>query len=310
MGEVACPSTAVCYATASDGILATADSGSTWAVRALPSNNGPIAISCPSLTACYVTARTSNRHREDFLSTTDSGHTWVINSRLSVSELTCPSTTTCYALGADSSDIEMTVDSGRTWRMAVLAGSGYGGLDSISCPLPTTCYATGTPEIIAAKDSGPTWREQGVPDGTKPVMTGIACSSPTTCVAVGQDFNCENEGDDLCPAGTLAVIVTHDGGEDWSGYAIPTDINLNSVACLPGGDCYAVGFDGSANGYDGNGDGTVLASSDSGMTWSSQTVPPAIGGLTSVSCPSTTTCYAVGEGKGDVGGLILKASHH
>lgn len=311
VGEVSCPSTAVCYVTASDGILATSDSGSTWAVRALPSNNSPIAISCPSPAICFVIARTSTRHN-DFLSTTDSGHiwsiahTWPIAAGLSPSQLTCPATTTCYAVA--NADIEVTIDSGGTWRTAVLAGSGNGGLDGIACPLPATCYATGSLEIFATKGPGVTWTSQGVPDGTKPVLTGIACTSPTTCVAVGQDFNCEDEGDDPCPAGTLAVIVTRNGGDDWSGYAIPSDINLNAVACLPDGDCYAVAFDGTADGYNGGGDGSVLAFSNFGTTWSSQTVPPATGGLTSVSCPSGTTCFAVGEGSGDVGGLILKAS--
>jgi photosystem II stability/assembly factor-like uncharacterized protein len=312
VGEVTCPSTSVCYVTASNGILATADSGDTWAVRALPSDNSPIAISCPSPTACFVIAQTSNRHN-DFLSTIDSGHTWSIIhtwpivAGLSPFELTCPAATTCYAVA--NADIEQTINSGRAWRTAVLAGSGYRGLDSIACPLPTTCYATGTSEIIATRGPGASWTAQGVPDGTEPVLTGIACTSPTTCVAVGQDSNCYDEGDDPCPAGTLAVLATNNGGEDWSGYAIPPDINLNAVACLSDGHCYALAFDGTADGYIGGGEGSVLASSDFGATWSSQTVPAGTGGLTSVSCPSTTTCYAVGEGTGDVGGLILKASN-
>lgn len=312
VGEVTCPSTAVCYVTSSDGVLTTADSGSTWAVRALPSNNSPIAISCPSPRACFVVVQTNNRHREQFLSTTNSGHTWsVIHSwtivpGLSPSELNCPATTTCYA--ASNANVEVTTDSGRTWRIGFGANAGYRGLDSISCPSITTCYVTDSFGIVATKDSGVTWRAQRVPDGTKPEVTGVACTSLATCVAVGQDSNCENEGDDPCAAGTLAVLATKNAGDGWSGYTIPDDINLNAVACPRDGHCYAVAFVGIADGYNGGGDGAIIASSNSGATWISQAVPAATGGLTSISCPSASTCYAVGEGTGDVGGLILKAN--
>jgi photosystem II stability/assembly factor-like uncharacterized protein len=316
--EVTCPSTAVCYATAANGILATDDAGSTWELRTLPSNSSPVAISCPSLTACYAIAQTGNRQRE-FLATADSGHSWTIVSELSAvsglmpSELACPSTTTCYTVA--NADIGETTNSGRTWRIALGADAGYRGLDSISCPSISACHVTGTlavvagySGVVATTDSGVTWSGQTVPDGTKPVLTGVACTSPAVCVAVGQDANCFKEGDDPCPTGTLAVVATDNGGNDWSGYTIPADINLNAVACLSNGHCFAVAFVGAADGYNGDGEGAILASGDSGMTWSSQAVPPATGDLTSISCPSATTCYAVGEGTGDVGGLILKAS--
>jgi photosystem II stability/assembly factor-like uncharacterized protein len=301
VSEVTCPSVAVCYAPVAFGVLATADSGSTWSFKSFPLDMSLAALACPSVTTCYAIAVVPKDRQQRFLSSTDAGSTWRVLARFSASALACPSTTICDVVGEYT--IHVTTDSGRTWHTVY-----SGGLDSVACPSTTTCYTAGTPDLLATDDTGYTWNEQEVPDGTKPVLTGITCASTTTCVAVGQDFNCGDMGSDPCPAGTLAVLVTRNGGSLWSGSAIPTDDNLNAVACPFDGSCYAVGFLGAADGYSGGGDGTVLSSSDLGGQWSSQTVPPMTGDLTSITCPSATTCFAVGQGTGDVGGLILKGS--
>ncbi len=303
VGEVTCPSIAVCYATAYNGILATADSGSTWDFTLFPPDLILAALACPSVTTCYAIAVVPRDRQQKFLSTTDGGSTWRVLARFSASALACPSTTICDVVG---DDIHVTADSGRTWH--TVYSSGDGELDSVTCPSTTTCYTAGTPELLATDDTGFIWNAQDIPNRTKPVLTGVTCASTTSCVAVGQDFNCQDEGDDPCPSGTLAVLVTRNGGNLWSGYAIPTDDNLNAVACPVDESCFAVGFLGAADGYSGGGDGTVLSSSDLGIQWSSQSVPPMTGDLTSITCPSATTCFAVGEGTGGVGGLILKAS--
>jgi photosystem II stability/assembly factor-like uncharacterized protein len=303
VGSVTCPSITVCYAATDRGILATVDSGSTWSFKSFLPDMFLAALACPSVTTCYAIAVVPKVRQQNFLSTTDAGDTWKVLARFSASALACPSTTICDVVG---DDIHVTTDSGRTWH--TVYSSGEGELDSVSCSSTTTCYTAGTPEVLATDDTGFIWNEQEVPDGTKPVLTGITCASTTICVAVGQDFNCQGDGDDPCPSGALAVLVTRNGGSVWSGYAIPTDDNLNAVACPSDGGCYAVGFLGVANGYAGGGEGTVLSSSDLGIQWSSQTVPPMTGDLDSITCPSATTCFAVGEGTGGVGGLILKAS--
>jgi len=303
--EVVCPSTNVCYVTTNDGILATTDSGTSWASQTLPPNSvGPTALTCPSVSTCYVIEGTDAHGPAEVVSTNNGGSTWTVLASLPVSKISCPSTTTCFAIGIDT---EVSTDSGHTWKSGQ-GSSESNDVNSMDCVSTTTCYAVGGIGSFgyATTDGGNTWTAETFPSGTKPELSGIACTSTTSCIAVGQDDNCYNEGDDPCPAGTFVVLVTGNGGGLWNGYTIPADDNLDAVACPSDGSCYAVGFFGGADGYAGGGDGVILSSSDLGIEWSNQAIPAVTGELSSISCPSATTCFAVGEGLGDVGALILK----
>jgi photosystem II stability/assembly factor-like uncharacterized protein len=112
------------------------------------------------------------------------------------------------------------------------------------------------------------------------------------------------------------IQATNNGGISWNslltGYS--TNQNLDGVACPVLNTCYAVG---NYNVPDGNGGNTaltqVVTTVDGGKTWQSQiyldtTNNQVITGmLTSISCPSVTTCFTVGsDNRG--GGLILKTS--
>jgi len=224
-----------------------------------------------------------------------------------VAAVACPSSSTCYAAG---DGILSTTDSGRTWQVQPTPADAR-KLDAIACPSTSICYATGYGAILTTTDSGATWIDEAVPTGTDP-LTGIACTTTTTCVAVGSVLNCLVGENAPCPPGRFAVVSTTDSGRVWTGHALATDVNPISVACATGSTCVATAYVGSAANYDfnyGGGEaGSVLATTDLGITWSTQTVPPDTGILTVVICPSPTTCYAAGQGTGDIGGLILKAS--
>ncbi|MHB8289608.1 MAG: hypothetical protein ACYDEY_10300 [Acidimicrobiales bacterium] len=76
----------------------------------------------------------------------------------------------------------------------------------------------------------------------------------------------------------------------------PSAPYANGIACPSTTTCYAVGQNGSG--------GVILATSNSGTTWTSQSVPSGTSDLIAVACPSVTTCYAVGQNSSG-GGLIL-----
>jgi len=52
--------------------------------------------------------------------------------------------------------------------------------------------------------------------------------------------------------------------------------------------------------------GSIITTDHLGTGWNTNAVPRGTGALSAVACPSVTVCYAVGEGTGDVGALILK----
>src|ERR1017187_314861 len=51
------------------------------------------------------------------------------------------------------------------------------------------------------------------------------------------------------------------------------------------------------------------ATANSGSTWTTQTVPSGTSYLNAIACPSTTTCYAVGENNSNSGAIILATTN-
>jgi photosystem II stability/assembly factor-like uncharacterized protein len=87
---------------------------------------------------------------------------------------------------------------------------------------------------------------------------------------------------------------------------LPADVSPTDIACPTVSTCEMVAFLGPSTNYPTGGTGEILRSTDSGTTWSTQSVPSVTGDLDGIACPSATTCYAVGEGTDGVGGLVLK----
>ena len=64
-----------------------------------------------------------------------------------------------------------------------------------------------------------------------------------------------------------------------------------SVSCSSFADCVAVGLNNPGSGMS----GSILTTTDGGGTWISRTLPAGVEGLVSVSCASTSSCFAVGD---------------
>ncbi len=211
--------------------------------------------------------------------------------------VTCPSTTTCYAVGTDSSGnglFASTTDGGTTWRTGSLGT--LNGSQAIACPSTTTCYAVGQ-GVEKTTDGGTSWSFEPVLSNVSE-LNDVACPSTTTCYAVGQSsggVNHLNRGPNASSsAGTSGndasgvVDFTTDGGAGWTMGQLPSGIaGLNGIACPSTTTCYAVGEEGSST-------GVVVASADGGRTWTQQALPSQVLALYGIRCPSATTCYAVG----------------
>jgi photosystem II stability/assembly factor-like uncharacterized protein len=106
------------------------------------------------------------------VATHNGGRTWT-SQRLpggvgALSDLSCPSTRYCWAVGQSTSGapaVVATTDGGHTWTTQTLP-SGVASLGAISCPSNSDCWAVGgmtqSPEnpegvIVATSDGGHTW---------------------------------------------------------------------------------------------------------------------------------------------------------
>jgi hypothetical protein len=166
--------------------------------------------------------------------------------------------------------------------LSVLAG--------VSCLSSTNCTAVGNSHIGSTEQTlvevwnGAAWSVVPDPPDSGGSLNSVSCSSVSECVAVG-----ETSADET-------LVEAWDG----SAWSIVPSPNLSStganflvgVSCSSPGHCTAVGY--------AQGDSALqtLVELWNGDAWSIVSSPNAVGGidrvLLDVSCPSATTCTAVG----------------
>jgi hypothetical protein len=171
---------------------------------------------------------------------------------------------------------------------------------SMSCVSATACTAVGslisragTVGTLAERWNGSRWSIQRTPKpagATFSGFVGVSCPSATTCTAIG-DYT--NHG------GTAVTLAERWNGASWSiqRSANPTGALssfLAGVSCASATVCTAVGD------YTNHASTPVpLAERWNGSRWSIQRTPKPTGAtfskLAGVSCPSATTCIAVGS---------------
>jgi hypothetical protein len=305
--SISCPSSSTCFAigtylnssSQTEGFIATYN-GSTWSnptTITLPSDaTGFVALSglaCPDATSeagCWILGW----YQED--------------------------ATTSGLVVADASSGFATLGTTATTLSAPTDGTLQAGslsLNGISCPSSSTCFAVGqngltfflngattdpvTSAPVVVEDSSGTWSTptslplpSNASNSGFATLDAISCSSTTSCVAVGTY-------DDSSGA-TQGLIETY-SGTSWTptelslpadAYANP-EVALDAISCSSTTSCVAVGS------YDGS---TPMVVQWSGSTiWSAQPLALPLDAsasepspqLTGVSCPSTTTCWVVGD---------------
>jgi photosystem II stability/assembly factor-like uncharacterized protein len=207
--------------------------------------------------------------------------------------ISCPTASTCYAVGAPSGGVPWyakflatgswgavntfykSTDGGQTWFPS------NSDMISIACSGGSTCVEVGDGgRIRTTADGGNTWS-----DATSPfnkALTQVQCPGGGVCYAAGD-------------RGT--VLKSVDGGTTWS-YLQSTDGNpIYGLSCPSATVCYATDI------Y-----AHVIKTSDGGATWTWQQTPvttpglnvPGSGGpnpfagLFGISCSDENTCVAVG----------------
>ena len=120
-------------------------------------------------------------------------------------------------------------------------------------------------------------------------LNGVSCPSAQSCFAAGSWIRAN---------GFAKQVLEHWDGTTWSIMRSPdltgfTYSRLHAVSCASATSCFAVGEGGTSKGV-----GTTLIERWNGTTWSVMTTASITGPdgtLEGVSCPSPTTCFAVGR---------------
>lgn len=312
--SVSCSSATACTAVGSytDAIgssflLAERWNGATWTIQQTPGTGRFNGVSCPSATQCFAIGATASFPAVGMsLAETWNGTTWTrlqapVASALSA--VSCTSTTSCLAVGQATSGSTLTeIWNGTTWTVqpSADAGSWLG----LSCASADACLAARADPTSALADSwdGTSWTALPQPQPQfnpfNPFYSAVSCPAINACTIVVNN---------LIPGqfqSSLEALAFRWDGATWSTRQIQLppgeDVNtIGGVSCPSATTCTAVGSYSFVLG-DGPESIAPLLERWNGTTWNAQPPPSPyqLGGaqLNAVSCASTTTCTAVGEG--------------
>ena len=228
--------------------------------------------------------------------------------------VTCLFATECWSVGAYSGDglADQTVTeywNGVSWVIVPSPNTGvndWNDLNAITCASASDCWAVGqyspgisNPYTLVEHWDGAEWSVVTSPNASIDSSTtsnngnylnGVSCASESSCWAVGYAYP--------DPSGLVAdTLIEHWDGTSWSisASANPSTQHnvLNKVMCVSASDCWAVGYYLASNGTD-----QTLAEHWDGTIWA-VVASANVGGtagdfLSSVSCASSTDCWAVG----------------
>jgi hypothetical protein len=321
--------------------------GATWSLISTPNPGGTgsgakselVDVSCTSAASCWAVGLSNipgggtlsevlrwDGSKWSVVTTPDPAGT-VSGDFNALTELSCTSATSCWAVGTDGTASSRGVAlvnqavkwDGTSWSEATIpnpAGTATGdsnSLTGISCPSATDCWAVGS-----YKQSGGTlnevmhwngtaWSQVSVPNpggtaaGHFSVLGRVTCVSATNCWVVG------GAGKSTAPL-TIVNQALHWNGTEWRTISTPNPygtvkgaINtLSDVTCTAANNCWAVGNYGSIS--NGKGDVANQVMRWDGTRWSmvSSPDPAGIGDgygnyLVGISCASASNCWAVGN---------------
>ena len=281
--------------------LTTTDGGQTWTSQPgpavslggrptpppSPSQNGLAAdaMSCATISSCAVIAYHGDfsGSSAEVFTTSDGGASWSQSTFPSPasgdfmpSDVSCTGTT-CVAVGSIV---------GRYTRFS----SGHGGASGQGVRILAGAAYT-------SEDGGATWSASSAPPSADyGQVTSLTCPDATNCYAVA----------------TGAVFQTDDGGQTWSqvstsGLPRPSGSywgwGFSSMSCASSSSCWLTGAAmprprTSSTGQQvigiGQAEGLLASTADGGSAWALSMPPAGVGGVIDVTCPGTTTCFALG----------------
>lgn len=311
---VSCPAATSCtavghYVSASGADLTLAEqwNGSTWTRQAAPTPAGTVglsSVSCPASTACTAVGPGPGigaAQAEQWNGTTWTSDSTPTGAQQSLSGVSCSAAAMCTAVGHYfNGTINVTLAErwdGTSWS-AEPTPNPTGSLDSaflysVSCSTSASCMAVGEDNdpsdvTLAEVWDGTTWSIVPTPnpagETVRSDLLSVSCTAPDACTAVGFGQN------------TSVGLAERWNGSVWTINPTPNPGGpavLDSVSCTSATACTAVGY------YRNGTQNVALAEQWNGTSWSITPTPTLVAStysvLSGVSCPTPTSCIAVGD---------------
>jgi hypothetical protein len=283
-------------------------------------------VSCPAPRACTSVGYFTDRAGAgEALAERSHGGRWAIEPTPASTGaraallfgVSCPSVRSCVAVGSVTARSGITVPlverwNGSRWSIeptptrAVARRARVSYLAGVSCSSTRACVAVGhagnsvgtSGSTLAERWVGGRWRLARTParaGARVSFLSGVSCTSSVACTAVGYTTT---------RSGIALTLAERWDGTRWALQQTPTplttaSVQLTGVSCPAPTSCTAVGFF-AVTGFD-----VMLAERWDGSRWSIEHARYPAGAravqLTAVSCPSPTSCTAVGSFNNRVG---------
>jgi hypothetical protein len=301
-----------------DKTLAERWNGSSWSIQTTPNPSGATAaildgISCSAGTACTAVGgySTTTNLPNQTLAERWNGASWTIQSTPNPASgtpllggVSCPAAAACTAVGsaAPGSSSTPLIEhwNGASWAIQSApspAGAIFTPTSGVSCTAAAACTAVGAetggslPSTLAERLDGAGWTIQTTANVTGALVSsldGVSCRAASSCAAVGSFLN----------GGKRRMLAEAWNGSSWRVKSMPNPATsrgiLSAVSCTASTACTAVG-----SYLNGSGFTVTLAERWNGTSWAVQSTPNPAGStnasLNGVSCPSATSCMAVGK---------------
>ena len=343
LSAVSCTSSKACTAVGSfknrTGEFALAErwNGSRWSIQRAAKPAGArgstlSGVSCATKSTCTAVGSYTDKAKNTWaLVERWNGFRWSIQQTpnpagaarySSLSGVSCPSKTTCTAVGsygdlADNTWALVERRDGSTWSIQTtpVLGSPESGesetwFSAVSCASRTDCMAVGGNDLgmeycdstLVERFNGARWSIVSSPCDWPMYYTydnhlnGVSCSAPSACTVVG-DSGVEDYG-------SLPMADRWAGGR-WSVVSASELIDIDrtgsayAVSCISPRACTAVGMT-----YDGVERPFVYRLT--GAKWSMQRTPKSNVTLRGVSCTTTTSCVAIGDNGRRAASMVLQ----
>lgn len=316
LNAVDCTSASACVAvgnsfthSGTDITLAERWDGTKWSIQATPnpsSGGGMLfGVSCSSASACTAVGASN----AGTLAERWNGTKWLIQPTPNpvsgggaLFGVACPSSSVCVSAGGSNSGTLAERWNGSRWVTQPTpnpTGAQASDLFGVDCASSLACEAvgfsinrSGTGVNLAERWNGTNWVIQPTPNppGSQfGFLNGVSCTSSPACEAVGPYAN---------SSGINVTLAVRWNGTKWSIQPTPNRTRASAsgfiaVSCPLSSFCMAAGP--SANSFS---TPVSLAESWNGNHWKIQNTPNLPGaepsGLIGVSCPSPSSCMAVG----------------
>jgi hypothetical protein len=294
------------------------------AAPSAPASAGPTiselyGVSCTSSAACTAVGGSGRSDAGGSLIERWNGAKWTIQraarpagaTSSSLYGVSCTSRTACVAVGnyirAGSTASLAERWNGRKWsiqRTPKPARARDTQFFGVSCTSLTACIAVGNSNFgasLAERWNGKRWTIQRMPRPAGAIykfsfLNSVSCTSRTACTAVGEtDTGLAFRGKNI----TYLSLAERWNGKRWTIQRTPRPVApaerfLYGVLCTSATSCTGVGVTFLKTTF-----AVVLAERWNGARWTVQPAPSPSSGLPAefagVSCPSRTTCVAVGD---------------